>query len=202
VAIGGSWVVFLAGSGLAVNLASNAIGVAIESIAPVTRISIRQRLLGIWFSTFSLVLSHVAMPVIAIGAAYAVTSAGGGLIRLRADGWWLPCSAVIYVLAMDLLQYWRHRAEHHFPVLWAMHSFHHSDCAFNTFTTQRVYWLSLVMQAGASGSMGLLFNAPSEILLIWATAQVLTRFFNHLNLRLFLGRLSLCGKRSAGPTLR
>lgn len=54
--------------------------------------------------------------------------------------WWLPF-AVALVLG-DLGNYWRHRAEHRFAVLWAVHNVHHTPAELNLSVGMRHAWLS------------------------------------------------------------
>jgi sterol desaturase/sphingolipid hydroxylase (fatty acid hydroxylase superfamily) len=70
-------------------------------------------------------------------AALLVDAAGGGLIPLRADGWWFLLSLALFILANDLFAYWVHRAQHRIPALWAIHSLHHSAEAVKLVTGAR-----------------------------------------------------------------
>lgn len=118
----------------------------------------------------------------------AINAAGGGLIRLRADGWWLLPSFLAYLLVLDLLEYLFHRAQHRFAWLWAMHSLHHSDPAMNASTVDRHFWLEPALKAVSIYLLaGLLFSTPGVILGMYA----LLGFYHvvpHMNLRLGFGR--------------
>ena len=48
--------------------------------------------------------------------------------------------ALIYIFVMDLLEYLFHRVQHAVPLLWAMHSLHHSDPDMNATTVERHFW--------------------------------------------------------------
>src|SRR3569832_168227 len=54
----------------------------------------------------NIILGIVFAPLSGWIIAMVVTSAGGGLITLRADGWWYPVSLAVTVLAVELLGYW------------------------------------------------------------------------------------------------
>ena len=54
--------------------------------------------------------------------------------------WWLPFGVAL-VLG-DLANYWRHRAEHRFAVLWAVHNVHHTPAELNLSVGMRHAWLS------------------------------------------------------------
>ena len=56
---------------------------------------------------------------------------------------WLPAAAktivliVVYALVWDFFQYWVHRAEHRFDVLWRFHRTHHEDLSMSSATAVR-----------------------------------------------------------------
>ena len=141
---------------------------------------------GVLFNLFYLVpyslLHAVSVPAIA-GVAVATTNAfGGGLVRLPSSGWGLVAGVALYTLAMDFGEYVFHRAQHRFPVLWTMHSLHHSDRAVNVSTTQRHFWAEQAIKSATIYLVvGLLFRTNDRIVLIYG---VLT-FWNyvaHMNL--------------------
>src|SRR4051812_42245790 len=87
-----------------------------------------------------------------------INSAGGGLINLRSDGWWFLLSLVIIILASDLLTYVVHRAQHKLPVLWAMHSLHHSAEAMSMVTGIRHFWFEEIYAAPIFWIFGIIFK--------------------------------------------
>src|SRR5215469_16973906 len=94
---------------------------------------------------YKLVLAKVTLtrafaPLSGIIAAAGVNAAGGGLITLRADGWWFPVSLAAVILVVELQGYWFHRLQHCVPFLWSMHSLHHSAEAITAATGARHYW--------------------------------------------------------------
>jgi sterol desaturase/sphingolipid hydroxylase (fatty acid hydroxylase superfamily) len=100
--------------------------------------------------------------------------------------WRLP----IYLLVIDFLSYWEHRALHRIPILWRLHKLHHSDRNVNASTARREHWLSdgvymitiLVPGAVMFGALDL----PVAALI----AYMATGFYNHANIRLHLGKLT------------
>lgn len=50
-----------------------------------------------------------------------------------------PLQVVLYLVVVDFFVYWIHRAQHHFPFLWAFHSTHHSQRELTFATSQRVH---------------------------------------------------------------
>ena len=171
-----------------------AVGVAIVAIGRVAeraRPAVASPTSSLFFNLFYLApfnLLHVlSVPVVA-GVAVAITNAlGGGLVRLPSSGWGLIPAIAVYALAMDFGEYVFHRAQHRFPALWAMHSFHHSDRALNISTTQRHFWAEQAMKAATIYLMvGLMFRANDRILVIYGLLTF-WNFVSHMNLRLGFG---------------
>jgi sterol desaturase/sphingolipid hydroxylase (fatty acid hydroxylase superfamily) len=125
-------------------------------------------------------------------AVFLVNRAGGGFIQLRSDGWWFPVSLSVYLVMKDLLEYFWHRSQHSIPVLWAMHSLHHSDEAFNVSTGWRHFWFEGVLRiAVVFPILGIIFETPVAILNTAAILYTLNHAWAHLNIRLSLGRWKL-----------
>jgi len=122
-----------------------------------------------------------------------VNAAGAGWIQLRADGWWFLLSALVVILTLDFVAYVTHRAQHKFPVLWSMHSLHHSADSLSAVTGARHFWLEdPLFSICVLPILGILFKIPAEmatpILLLYFIPDSLA----HLNIRLSLGRFALC----------
>jgi sterol desaturase/sphingolipid hydroxylase (fatty acid hydroxylase superfamily) len=60
------------------------------------------------------------------------------------SGNWLVAT-VMYAFVWDFFQYWFHRAQHAFPMLWKFHRVHHSDPAMNASTAVRQSFGSEIM---------------------------------------------------------
>jgi sterol desaturase/sphingolipid hydroxylase (fatty acid hydroxylase superfamily) len=58
--------------------------------------------------------------------------------------YWLQ--ALLYMVVADFLVYWIHRAQHHFPFLWAFHTTHHSQQHLSFATSQRVHPVDHLVQ--------------------------------------------------------
>ncbi len=58
-------------------------------------------------------------------------------LRLPASSWWSLAPAI---LSADFVAYWAHRVAHVNPLLWAMHSSHHSSPRINLSTSLRLSW--------------------------------------------------------------
>jgi len=124
-------------------------------------------------------------------AALLVDAAGGGLIPLRADGWWFLPSLALFILANDLFAYWVHRAQHHIPALWAMHSLHHSAEAVTLVTGARHFWLEQMTLTAFFPVVAMLFKTPPAV--VTAASFFYFAFDNcaHLNVRVPLGKFAI-----------
>jgi sterol desaturase/sphingolipid hydroxylase (fatty acid hydroxylase superfamily) len=140
----------------------------------------------------NLAASWFFAPVAGAIAIYLINQAGGGYIQLRADGVWFFLSLAVYLLSKDMLEYFWHRAQHHFPVLWAMHSLHHSEEAFNVSTGWRHFWLEGALRvAVVFPILGIIFKTPTAVIDVAMAIYILNHAWAHMNIRSSLGRWSL-----------
>src|SRR3954454_21318095 len=72
-------------------------------------------------------LAVVVQPIADAETAFLSSHLGMAPVRLPDAGVGLFGSALVLMLTSDLIFYWVHRAQHRYTVLWAMHSFLHSD---------------------------------------------------------------------------
>lgn len=108
------------------------------------------------------------------------------------SAWYL----LLYLLAIDFLFYWYHRAQHSFAWLWPIHELHHADAEVNAMTSMRTYWLELPIQVLIiTLPTMLLFGSDPTAAKALPFVTVVWLFFTHANLRLRLGPLSpwICG---------
>jgi sterol desaturase/sphingolipid hydroxylase (fatty acid hydroxylase superfamily) len=108
------------------------------------------------------------------------------------DGASLPFwVALPIVLAIsDLGEYLFHRAQHGVPLLWAMHSLHHSDPEMSALTTSRHFWGDLLLKSVTIWAVvGMVIVPTPEILGIGALIS-LWHYVVHSRLRIDLGRWS------------
>lgn len=99
--------------------------------------------------------------------------------------------SIVNVFVWDFFQYWFHRAEHKFAILWPVHALHHDDESVNWSTSQRnTIWSALLHV--------FLVNVPTVMvcglnLVPIAGAYLLFKtygLFNHANIRVDLGFLT------------
>jgi sterol desaturase/sphingolipid hydroxylase (fatty acid hydroxylase superfamily) len=122
---------------------------------------------------------------------FALSSAGGGLLPKLFNSpttfWGQVLFALAFALVWDLWQYWIHRFQHRWPVLWETHKFHHSETDLNSSAQARhhlsnyilftVLYLPLLL---VFGSLTPHFVATFLMFRIWG-------FVNHTNTRIDFG---------------
>jgi len=149
----------------------------------------------IWFDykivAVCLLLPWALSSVTAVTSGTLIAACGGGLIRLRSDGWWLAPSLLAYLIAYDFYRYWMHRLQHIVPWMWSIHSLHHSAETLSFITGARHHWLDGVINKGFFVFFPVLFRTPPEIILIGSFITFLPDTCAHLNVRLSLGRFAL-----------
>ena len=139
----------------------------------------------------------IAMPeVIKVALAGALAAASGsiaarvGLVGLWPSGrpWWVQVPLALVVV--ELFQYWLHRLMHEVPLLWRLHSVHHS--------APRLYWLN----AGRFHPLDALLTHLLSVPILWllgCPAQTVALFivfatahgaFQHSNIDTRLGPLN------------
>jgi sterol desaturase/sphingolipid hydroxylase (fatty acid hydroxylase superfamily) len=136
-------------------------------------------------------VEQLIAPVTAASGVIVINAMGGGWFHLRSDGWWFLLSLAIVILATDFWSYVVHRAQHKFPILWAMHSLHHSAETLSIITGARFFWLEDVINTALFWALGIIFKVPPEIATIVAFLYLLPDGFAHTNIRLSLGRFGL-----------
>jgi sterol desaturase/sphingolipid hydroxylase (fatty acid hydroxylase superfamily) len=96
-------------------------------------------------------------------------------------------SLLLYLLVIDFLDYWVHRAQHHFEWWWRLHSLHHAQRQLTMWSDNRNHLLDdvirdviLVMTAQLIGI------APGQFVAIVALTQ-LSESLQHANVKLWFG---------------
>lgn len=135
--------------------------------------------------------SQLFTPVINVCAVALSTAVGGGFIPLPSEGWGLIFSFVVLIVAVDFWVYIMHRAMHQIPVLWSMHSLHHSAEALSMVTGARHFWFEQIT-IGVFPIVGIIFKVPPELIMpIGFVSFLLGDGLVHLNMRVSFGRFAL-----------
>lgn len=125
---------------------------------------------------------RVGFPVLAVGFAAQMETAGFGLLNMLALPVWIEI--VLAVLVLDLVIYLQHRAFHAVPLLWRLHKVHHADLDLDVTTGLRFHpielALSMLIKFAAIAALG---AAPLAVLIFELLLNGLA-MFNHANIRI------------------
>ena len=83
------------------------------------------------------------------------------------DGAAMPlwAGAIAYLVLRDALEYFYHRAQHAVPLLWSVHSLHHSDPNMSALTANRHFWGDQLIKAVTIWPLAALVIAPTPMML-------------------------------------
>ena len=108
------------------------------------------------------------------------------------DGAALPFWAAfpIFLIVTDLGEYLFHRAQHKVPLLWSMHSLHHSDPEMSALTTNRHFWADQLIKSVTIWTATALVISPTPIMVYCYIVLSMWNFVVHANLPFDFGRFS------------
>lgn len=131
-----------------------------------------------------------ALNIAGAASIYAVVRAWDGPALI--DGSRLPTWAAIlvFLVVYDIGEYLFHRMQHRVPVLWAMHSLHHSDPEMCALTTSRHYWADPLFKTITVWSASAMIISPTPAVLAAYSLISLWHFFVHSRLEVNFGRWS------------
>jgi len=116
-----------------------------------------------------------------------------GLRTLQLDDLWPGVtdnpwvSMLIYLLVFDFLNYWYHRAQHHFGWWWQLHSLHHAQRQMTMWSDNRNHLLDDLLHDLFFTATALAIGvAPGQFVAIVAFTQ-LSESLQHANLRVWFG---------------
>ena len=103
------------------------------------------RLLNLQMWGLRLLIQFGVLPTIGLLTAMLARKAG---VRLLSTAEWpLLWGFLAYLVVADFSEYLFHRAQHTIPILWKMHSLHHSDPSVNATTAERHWWGDYLVKA-------------------------------------------------------
>lgn len=176
--------------GAVIYFSAAAIALAVEKRLSAERRAAHSTRLNYSVTAFNMAFNALIAPLTGILTVMVVNAAGGGWIEIPSSGWGLVAGIVAYTLAMDGLEYAFHRAQHRFPVMWAMHSLHHSDTALCSASTGRHHWAEYGIKVLTIYLLvGIIFKANTTVLLVYGVITFYN-LFPHMNIRVGFGRAS------------
>ncbi|OAJ62379.1 fatty acid hydroxylase [Paraburkholderia ginsengiterrae] len=177
-------------SAYAFGLAIIGVGMALERRWPAVLLQSRagQRF-NVAYTGLYLVIVVAVKPLTAAVSVAIVNALGGGFVVLNSHGVGAVASFVIVLLTFDVLEYAFHRLQHTWPVLWKLHSLHHSAVEFNVTVTWRHHWIEVLIKGCLLYPLvGALFKVDPWIVAATSVVFTVGNYFAHLNLRVDLGR--------------
>ncbi len=134
------------------------------------------------FDSLTLRLLAIAIPALAVGAAWDASARGYGLFN-QTD-WPLWVEFILAMLILDFLIWAQHLITHKVPFLWRLHRVHHADTDIDVTTAIRFHpveiALSMLLKIGAVYALG-----PAAVaVLVFEIALNGCAMFNHANLKL------------------
>ena len=96
-------------------------------------------------------------------------------------------SFFLYLVLFDALDYWLHRAQHHFGWWWQLHALHHSQRQMTMWSDNRNHLVDDMLRDSAFVLVALLVGiAPSQFIVVVAATQLLESL-SHANVRMSFG---------------
>ncbi len=98
-------------------------------------------------------------------------------------------SFLVYLIVLDLAEYWRHRLQHRFDWWWSLHALHHSQRKMSFWTDSRNHVLDDVIASAWSAGVALLIGvSPGQFFMIMIATRMLESL-SHANLRVSFGSI-------------
>ena len=98
---------------------------------------------------------------------------------------------IVYALYIDCTKYWMHRLMHMIPLLWAVHSFHHSAERLTVVTGARHHWTETIVLAPLVFLTVMLFQVPEHILSMSLLLNKVPDGLQHLNYKIAWHRVGI-----------
>ena len=95
----------------------------------------------------------------------------------------------VYLLVLDLAEYWRHRLSHKFQWWWSLHALHHSQRQMSFWTDNRNHLLDDLTQALWVAAIALFIGVPPGQFFMIVVATRMLESLSHANIRVSFGSL-------------
>lgn len=144
-----------------------------------------------WLTNFSIIalgsllvriMGALAVPLVAVGAAFFAEAHGWGVLNFLAWPAWLEI--VLALLALDLAIWFQHLVTHKVPVLWRLHRMHHTDRDVDVTTALRFHPIEIALSMLWKIACVLALGASPLAVILFEVILNGCAMFNHANLRL------------------
>ncbi len=158
---------------------------ALEAVMP--RRELQQGMIWRWTNNFSLsaltwYFSSMVSTAFVLALAGFVETQKIGLLSYYGAG--TAVSFIALLVVSQFLNYWVHIAFHKFPVLWRIHSVHHTDVDVDVSTSYRHHPLEPIISLPLFAPIVLVLGVPLEAAMIFKLTEVALTLFSHSNIRL------------------
>lgn len=126
---------------------------------------------------------------VGVSASLALTFLLNGVFNLWPDAWPLWQQALLAVLVIEVLDYWRHRLDHQVAWLWPLHLVHHTPETMNAIKSARNHFGDMIFRHAFAYMPVLIAGAPAEAILWHAAAISLFGIPGHANVGYQIPRL-------------
>ncbi|MDW8311621.1 MAG: sterol desaturase family protein [Burkholderiales bacterium] len=103
---------------------------------------------------------------------------------------WPALSLLLYVVIIDLGEYWRHRLQHRWHWWWQLHALHHSQQQMTFWTDDRNHLLDEIIAAFWMAAIALLIGVPPAQFPLVLFATKFLESLSHANVRMSFGPLN------------
>jgi sterol desaturase/sphingolipid hydroxylase (fatty acid hydroxylase superfamily) len=98
-------------------------------------------------------------------------------------------SFVIYLVVIDFVDYWFHRAQHHFNWWWGLHSLHHSQENMNLWSDDRNHVLDDLLRDTVMGVVAIAIGVPPGQYVLLVSLSRILQSLQHANVRIHFGAI-------------
>jgi len=86
---------------------------------------------------------------------------------------------LIYLLALGLMEYWLHRALHHYELLWRFHAIHHQIEDLNAARSYSHFGQDIIYILLITTPLVLLIDAPQQHIMLVTTFYLISNYYMH-----------------------
>jgi len=159
-----------------------------ELLAPRRALTVSKTLR--WFSNLAIVfisppLVRLVLPMLPVGMAVLAKERGWGLFNNFSVPYWL--AVAMGAMALDCVIYFQHVMVHAVPLLWRVHSMHHTDMDLDVTSGLRFHPIEIIISMVIKLAAVVVIGAPALAVILFEVLLNGTAMFNHGNIYVPLG---------------
>ncbi|MFT5785617.1 MAG: sterol desaturase/sphingolipid hydroxylase (fatty acid hydroxylase superfamily) [Ascidiaceihabitans sp.] len=133
-------------------------------------------------NTVTLNAMALALPLLAVGAAFDAQSQGWGLFNATSWPTWIE--VILVILILDFAIWAQHVITHKVPFLWRLHQVHHADVDIDVTTAIRFHPIEIALSMLLKIGLVYLLGPAALAIVLFEVILNGTAMFNHANIRL------------------